>query len=633
MQQKHIVVTCNYEARKHGVHKLQLVSEATRICPQLVVVLGEDLTRFRDASKELFLFLSSFVWSGRSERLGLDETFLDVTDMIDKNVELLNLNDLRSSFFLLDKTDPTVGFAFDASAAYGNTIPAPVDQGRPPISSAPVDSRTTTISTNDQHPYLDPLTLRLSLASHLAGHLSSQLERLKGYTCSVGVSTNKLLSKLVGTVHKPQAQTTLLPPYAATEDEESTVTAFLDPFPIRKIPGIGNKVAHAIQTYVQGPTELDKDEWNPYTYIIFDDDDDAGPLPLTVHDVRTHEGISVQALERVLSGPGAQKGIGRKIFNLLHGIDDNEVSKLRALPVQISIEDSYSRLTDSDTLKLELEKLSASLIRRMHVDLVVPDDSGRWVATPTTLRLSTRLRRTRDESTASSYFAPRTSKSIPLPSFILSLTQSVKSMSIRLVNETLLALFKKLHPETTGWDLSLLNVAVTGIGDPNGKGNRDIGGMFKKLAGGVDTAPVQLPDLQSAAESAIPQDHKATDAALSGIVYLEEDDDDGTDNEVPGRGSEDLIPSSPPSSPSSPRLSPRLGAGNGSEDLLVPTQSTIISYSDLDGDELMEDDEDTPGLHIPRWHNIGLADPCPICGALMPEFAVEAHARLHLDNS
>lgn len=73
VQQKQIVVTCNYEARRRGLRKLQLIKEAKQICPDVVIVLGEDLTRFRNASKELYLFLRDFVWGKRVEKLGFDE--------------------------------------------------------------------------------------------------------------------------------------------------------------------------------------------------------------------------------------------------------------------------------------------------------------------------------------------------------------------------------------------------------------------------------------------------------------------------------------------------------------------------------------------------------------------------------
>ncbi|KAL5416970.1 hypothetical protein PMIN03_001813 [Paraphaeosphaeria minitans] len=73
IQQKQIVVTCNYEARRRGLYKLQLIKEAKKICPDVVIVLGEDLTRFRNASKEFCAFLRSFSWNSRCERLGFDE--------------------------------------------------------------------------------------------------------------------------------------------------------------------------------------------------------------------------------------------------------------------------------------------------------------------------------------------------------------------------------------------------------------------------------------------------------------------------------------------------------------------------------------------------------------------------------
>jgi DNA polymerase iota len=75
IQQKQIIVTCNYEARRRGLHKLQLIREAKKVCPDVVIVLGEDLTRFRDASKDLYNFLRGSIWSGKAERLGFDEVW------------------------------------------------------------------------------------------------------------------------------------------------------------------------------------------------------------------------------------------------------------------------------------------------------------------------------------------------------------------------------------------------------------------------------------------------------------------------------------------------------------------------------------------------------------------------------
>lgn len=76
VKQKSILATCNYVARARGVKKLMRISDAKKLCPDLVIVEGEDLTPFRDASKMLWSFLRSYSWNHKVERLGLDEVFM-----------------------------------------------------------------------------------------------------------------------------------------------------------------------------------------------------------------------------------------------------------------------------------------------------------------------------------------------------------------------------------------------------------------------------------------------------------------------------------------------------------------------------------------------------------------------------
>lgn len=102
---------------------MQLITEAKKICPDVVIVLGEDLTRFRNASKQLYALLRSFSWNSRCERLGFDEVWLDVSDLVDSNVSTLNSSNLSDSFFRLSKHDPTVGFSFDATNYAGHVHP------------------------------------------------------------------------------------------------------------------------------------------------------------------------------------------------------------------------------------------------------------------------------------------------------------------------------------------------------------------------------------------------------------------------------------------------------------------------------------------------------------------------------
>ena len=52
-----------------------------------------------------------------------NQVFLDVTDMVDYNVSILNVNDLNNAFFCLAKDDPTVGFPYDATRLTGHLYP------------------------------------------------------------------------------------------------------------------------------------------------------------------------------------------------------------------------------------------------------------------------------------------------------------------------------------------------------------------------------------------------------------------------------------------------------------------------------------------------------------------------------
>ncbi|KAF2741071.1 DNA/RNA polymerase, partial [Polyplosphaeria fusca] len=478
VQQKQIVVTCNYEARRRGLYKLQLVKEARQICPDVVIVLGEDLTRFRDASKHLYAFLRAFSWNDKVERLGFDEVFMDVSDLISYNVGLLNPNHLPHSFFCLSKNDPAAGFAFDASSDAGTVYPHP-DQASNKIPLGAPDSD------------FDALRLRLRLGSHLAEYLRHQLETEKGYTCTVGISTSKLLAKLVGNVHKPNGQTTLLPPYFS-DVEDDNVTSFIGGHEIGKIPGIGFKLAQKLRSHVlQRAPDFD-------TGLVYGGTKEN----VTVATVRNHPGVDCETLEQILGGPGSPHGIGSKVWGLLHGSDDTEVGQARDVPTQISIEDSYTRLHTLEEVLKELRILSKSLLKRMHADLLEddeqmngPDDPHtdndslssvrrkRWMAYPKTLRLSTRPRPPQNPDGSRNRSFARISRSVPMPSFIFNLKESIEVLTDRLVAEVLLPLFKRLHPEKSGWNLSLVNLAATNMIDAaseKGGVGRDISKMFKR---------------------------------------------------------------------------------------------------------------------------------------------------------
>ena len=499
------------------------------------------------------------------------QVFLDVTDIIDYNIRLLNHTDVEHSFFCLSPDDPTNGFAFDASSLAGHAY-------------APIDGSTSSDASGDS------LLMRLTLGSHLALHIRMQMEQRIGYTSTVGISTSKLLSKLVGNVNKPRGQTTLLPPYQANdEDGSSNVTRFMDAFDIGKVPDIGFKMSHKLREYaLKRLGKLDADPMRiEYDYRT----------QVTVGELRTIPGIDARILEDVLAGPGMQRGIGFRTWSLLHGIDDVEVAPAKATPKQISIEDSYLRLDTMEGVHRELLVLSSSLLRRMRADLTEEASQQsseadgqkidligrRWLAHPKTLRLSTRPRPPPGADGRRGRASARISRSTDLPNFVFNLTEPVEQMAHRLVQERLLSLFRQLHPEKTGWDLSLINVAATNMVETAGPTKaaigRDIGKMFRTQEQTLQSWKVEDVD--------IPPSDPRNEAA--GATTMEVD------------------------------LSPSLVAfGNGSEDALPLSQQSQNAVSQ---DWLDSDDDDVGGTVT-----------CPLCTAGMPDFALAAHLRFHEAN-
>ena len=53
IQQKYLMVTCNYVAREHGVKKMMSIKDAREVCPEIVIVSGEDLTHYREMSYKI----------------------------------------------------------------------------------------------------------------------------------------------------------------------------------------------------------------------------------------------------------------------------------------------------------------------------------------------------------------------------------------------------------------------------------------------------------------------------------------------------------------------------------------------------------------------------------------------------
>jgi DNA polymerase-4 len=76
--QRGVISTCNYPARKFGIHSAMPTKWALRQCPNLVL-LPHSFERYRDASRRVHAIFADY--TERIEPLSLDEAYLDVTDL------------------------------------------------------------------------------------------------------------------------------------------------------------------------------------------------------------------------------------------------------------------------------------------------------------------------------------------------------------------------------------------------------------------------------------------------------------------------------------------------------------------------------------------------------------------------
>ncbi len=75
-QQRGVIATCNYVARRFGVHSAMATAQALKRCPGLIV-LPPAMDKYRAASAQILAIYRDY--TDRVEPLSLDEAFLDVT--------------------------------------------------------------------------------------------------------------------------------------------------------------------------------------------------------------------------------------------------------------------------------------------------------------------------------------------------------------------------------------------------------------------------------------------------------------------------------------------------------------------------------------------------------------------------
>ena len=109
-----VVSTCNYEARKFGLHSAMPISQAYKRCPH-GIYLRPNFEKYHKASKEVMEIVNSY--SDMFQQVSIDEAYIDVSD---KCINYKEVRDLAEK--LKDEVKKKVGITISIGCAPTKSI-------------------------------------------------------------------------------------------------------------------------------------------------------------------------------------------------------------------------------------------------------------------------------------------------------------------------------------------------------------------------------------------------------------------------------------------------------------------------------------------------------------------------------
>lgn len=107
--ERSVLCTCNYIARKYGIHSAMSAINAQKKCPQLII-LPVDMAKYRQVSKSIQQIFKEF--TELVEPLALDEAYLDVTDCQQlQNSATLIAEEIRRKIWISEQLTASAGVA------------------------------------------------------------------------------------------------------------------------------------------------------------------------------------------------------------------------------------------------------------------------------------------------------------------------------------------------------------------------------------------------------------------------------------------------------------------------------------------------------------------------------------------
>lgn len=104
-----VVSTCNYKARKYGIHSGMPISQALRLCPNLTMVRG-SYNLYSEVSKSIMNIVKHY--SPTMKVAGNDEAYLDLTEIVSDYEEARRLAvELKDDIYATERLTCSIGIA------------------------------------------------------------------------------------------------------------------------------------------------------------------------------------------------------------------------------------------------------------------------------------------------------------------------------------------------------------------------------------------------------------------------------------------------------------------------------------------------------------------------------------------
>lgn len=336
--QKHCVTTLSYPARVLGLKKLESVQKTRSRFPNMIMVNGEDLSKYRNAGNEIYMWVQDIIGGLPVERLGLEEMRFDLSTTVTEIAsQLPSLAELHAYL-----QDPEF---MDEVAAQGYRILLGASKAEFPDFFFRFEGRTWPPSCESLCSASD---VRAYIGGQLAVYIRDRMWLELGYSCSIGVASSKNLSKMVGNCNKPSGVTVLQPGYEAE---------FMKSCSAGRVPGLGGACRYALG--------IDSD--TPIAKVL----------------ARFSGQSFVSCLSAIVGSASAET-----LWELING-NDIEGHKIKpfVIPSQISIEESYSSACPLSQWPREVDKLCCEVLKQAVVDWY-DEESREWKARPLHCRVS-----------------------------------------------------------------------------------------------------------------------------------------------------------------------------------------------------------------------------------------------------